>query len=157
MTFMSQPRHTGSDTFSTAWPTTCKTKPAYNYTTAKTQVWNASGTLPPGITALSHSEAVWEGGHDQPRAQRGIRVLGLPIGTDEYIQADLTRLHAKQQPLLEAIPTIPDLQTSWLLLLYCASPRAHYALRGLHRLDPRLRHCPWCEMLRDCFTVCTVT
>ena len=97
----------------------------------KTQVWNASGTVPPGITALSQSEAVCVGGHDQPRAQRGLRVLGLPVGTDEYIQADLTRLHAKQQPLLEAIPTIPDLQTSWLLLLYCASPRAHYALRGL--------------------------
>ena len=97
----------------------------------KTQVWNASGTVPPGITALSQSEAVWAGAHDQPRAQRGLRVLGLPVGTDEYIQAELTRLHAKQLPLLEAIPTIPDLQTSWLLLLYCASPRAHYALRGL--------------------------
>ena len=94
-------------------------------------VWNASGTVPPGITALSQSEAVWVGGRDQPRAQRGLRVLGLPVGTDEYIQAELSRLHAKQQPLVEAIPTIPDLQTSWRLLLYCASPRAHYALRGL--------------------------
>ncbi|CAK9014226.1 unnamed protein product [Durusdinium trenchii] len=38
---------------------------------------------------------------------------------------------AKQQPLLEVLPDIPDLQTSWLLLLYCPSPRVHYALRGI--------------------------
>ena len=74
----------------------------------KTQVWNVSGTVPPGITALSQSEAVWVGGHDQPRAQRGLRVLGLPVSTDEYIQAELTRLHAKQRPLLEAIPSQPS-------------------------------------------------
>ena len=38
---------------------------------------------------------------------------------------------AAHQPLLNALTTLPDLQTSWLLLLYCASPRAHYALRGI--------------------------
>ena len=40
-------------------------------------------------------------------------------------------MRAAHQPLLNALTTLPDLQTSWLLLLYCASPRAHYALRGI--------------------------
>ena len=66
----------------------------------KTQVWNASGILPPGITSLTQSAAVWVGDHELPRRQQGLRVLGLPIGTDEYIQEELAKLHAKQQPLL---------------------------------------------------------
>ena len=116
----------------------------------KTQVWNASGILPPGITSLTQSAAVWVGDHELPRRQQGLRVLGLPIGTDEYIQEELAKLHAKQQPLLEAIPTIPDLQTSWLSLLYCAAPRPHYALRGLRpdltrefatTHDQNIQHC----------------
>ena len=117
----------------------------------KTQVWNASGILPPGITSLTQSAAVWVGDHELPRRQQGLRVLGLPIGTDEYIQEELAKLHAKQQPLLEAIPTaIPDLQTSWLLLLYCAAPRPRYALRGLRpdltrefatTHDQNIQHC----------------
>ena len=49
----------------------------------------------------------------------------------KYIQTELRQLQAKQQPLFEALPDVPDLQTSWLLLLYCASPRVHYALRGV--------------------------
>ena len=31
--------------------------------------------------------------------------------------------------LLEAIPTVPDVQSAWLLLLHCASARANYLLR----------------------------
>ena len=36
-----------------------------------------------------------------------------------------------QQRLFDLLPTVPDLQSAWLLLLYCASPRVHYALRGV--------------------------
>ena len=74
---------------------------------------------------------VWAGDLSLPPTHRGLRVLGLPLGRGEYIRAELAALHTKQQPLLEAIPTLPDLQTSWLMLLCCAPPRPHYALRGL--------------------------
>ena len=32
----------------------------------------------------------------------------------------------KQLRLLQVLPTLPDLQVAWLLLLYCASPRSNY-------------------------------
>ena len=51
-------------------------------------------------------------------------VLGLPLGHPEYIQEELAKLSRK-------LPALPDLQASWLLLLYCAAPRVYYALRGL--------------------------
>ena len=33
--------------------------------------------------------------------------------------------------LLERIPAVPDLQAAWLILLFCASPRANFLLRAL--------------------------
>ncbi|CAE7292329.1 unnamed protein product, partial [Symbiodinium pilosum] len=40
-------------------------------------------------------------------------------------------LRAQHRTLLELLPTLPDLQVAWLLLLYCACPRAQYVLRIL--------------------------
>ena len=97
----------------------------------KTQIWNGAGTEPPNVRDLASTAAVWLGDAHLPPHQQGLKVLGLPVGSMEYIQAELRQLQAKQQPLFEARPGIPDFQTSWLLLLYCASPRVHYALRGV--------------------------
>ena len=36
---------------------------------------------------------------------------------------------AKEDELLRQLPLLPDLQCAWLLLAYCASPRANHALR----------------------------
>ena len=41
----------------------------------------------------------------------------------------LEKIQAKQQFLLNAIPTVPDVQSAWLLLFHCASARANYQLR----------------------------
>ena len=44
----------------------------------------------------------------------------------------LSALNEMQQTAaLDLLPSAPDLQAGWLLLLYSASPRAHYALRGV--------------------------
>ena len=83
------------------------------------------------MSSITTSSTMWLGDPSLPPERRGLRVLGLPLGPDACVQAELVTLRQKQQPLLDALPAIPDLQTSWLLLLYCASPRAHYALRGL--------------------------
>ena len=58
-------------------------------------------------------------------------ILGTPLGTtpDQYHQ--LTHLRAQHDQLLNRIPDLDDLQASWLLLLYCASPRCNYQLRML--------------------------
>ena len=55
--------------------------------------------------------------------------LGTPVGHDEYVRSLLEKIQAKQQFLLNAIPTVPDVQSAWLLLLHCVSARANYQLR----------------------------
>ena len=66
-----------------------------------------------------------------PATQRGLKVLGTPLGTDEFVAAHLDFLSAQHRAFLELLPTLPDLQVAWLLLLYCACPRAQYVLRIL--------------------------
>ena len=41
----------------------------------------------------------------------------------------------KEDLLLRRIPEVPSLQAAWLLLLFCASPRANYFLRVLPPAD----------------------
>lgn len=53
------------------------------------------------------------------------------MGTQAYIQASLAATLAKHLPLLQSIPALHDLQASWLLLLFTASPRCNYLLRLL--------------------------
>ena len=43
----------------------------------------------------------------------------------------LNNLSATHQELLSRLPDLQDLQASWLLLLFCASPRSNYILRML--------------------------
>ena len=50
--------------------------------------------------------------------------------------ADFVRRHLQSElashcTLLERIPSIPDLQCAWLILLFCASTRANFLLRAL--------------------------
>ena len=82
---------------------------------------------PPGIAELG--EAVWRG--DKAPAERGVVVLGTPIGHADFVCAwTAERLH-EELKLLQQLPLLPDLQCSWLLLSMCASPRANHALRTL--------------------------
>ena len=46
-----------------------------------------------------------------------------------FVQHQLQHTHHTHQQLLQRIPTLDDLQASWLLLLFCASPRSTYLLR----------------------------
>ena len=48
----------------------------------KTQVWNAGGIEPSGVRDLGAD--VWRGDPARPAAERGLRVLGLPVGTPQY-------------------------------------------------------------------------
>ncbi|CAE6971831.1 unnamed protein product [Symbiodinium sp. CCMP2456] len=84
-----------------------------------------------GIPEAPPRCVTWVGDAALPPQDRGLRVLGSPVGTDEYVAAQLQHLSAQHRALLELLPGIHDLQVSWLLLLYCASPRVHYCLRLL--------------------------
>ena len=92
----------------------------------KTRVFNyEGGPAPPGIADLGPE--VWRG--SRPPQQRGFVALGTPIGTPEYVRAwGAERLEA-EDTLLRELPKLPDLQCAWLLLSFCAAPRANHALR----------------------------
>ena len=93
----------------------------------KTRVWNLAGVPPPNLEPLGAD--VWVGNPALPPEQ--LTVLGAPLGTPEYQRHHLSQTRASHQALLDEIPSLDDLQASWLLLLYCASPRCNYLLRML--------------------------
>ena len=92
----------------------------------KTRVIRAiAGAAPPRVAELGPD--VWRG--DKPPNQRGMVVLGSPVGHPDFIAAWTAQRMAQEQELLEHLPLLPDLQCAWLLLALCASPRANHALR----------------------------
>ena len=104
------------------------TSPARASERLKTCVYSAAGgEAPPGIVALG--EEVWRG--DKPPAERGFVALGVPIGHEEYVQAQAARRAEEELSLLRHLPQLPDLQCAWLLLAFCAAPRAQHLLRNL--------------------------
>ena len=94
----------------------------------KTRVIAATaGPAPPGIAELG--DDVWRG--DKPDAQRGVVVLGSPVGHLAFVQGWAEERLRTEQLLLDQLPKLPDLQCAWLLLLLCASPRANHAIRTM--------------------------
>ena len=98
----------------------------------KTQVWNRGGHVPPACVEMQaaadradpQSQArIWRGA-GLP-SQQGIRVLGIPIGHKEYVQAELRATTEKHSILLNRIPLVQDLQSAWLLLLFYANHTCH--------------------------------
>ena len=82
---------------------------------------------------------VWKGDSSLPRECQGIRVLGAPIGTPEYVADQLAHNSREQETLFTRIPTVQDTQVCWLLLLMCASTRANFWLRMI-RPDQTLQY-----------------
>ena len=100
----------------------------------KTRVWNKAGAAPTDVHTLQpieQSARVWVGDQTLPPEEQGLQVLGTPVGSPDYILAALRRVTAKHATLFERIGAVPDLQTAFLLLTFCASPQATYLLRAL--------------------------
>ena len=95
--------------------------------TGKTRVYNRGSVQPEGVQELGAE--VWVGGHDRDVASRGLKVLGTPVGTPEYTEAQGTKWLEKEEKLWTLLPQLPDLQSAWLLLLNCAAPRSNYRSR----------------------------
>ena len=81
-------------------------------------VWNRAGEQPPLVEELGPN--VWRG--DKPPEERGLKVLGVPLGSPEFVKALGDARLQEEQGLTDALPELPDLQSAWLLLLCCASP-----------------------------------
>ena len=92
----------------------------------KTRVWNKQGgSAPVGVAALGAD--VWRG--DKAPEDNGLKVLGSPLGTAEYVSAMGRRRVLDEQAFADLLPKLPDLQAAWLLLVMCACPRANHLLR----------------------------
>ena len=103
----------------------------------KTRVFHrAGGPPPPGIRDLGPD--VWCGG-EQPPEECGFLALGTPIGTPAYVQGASADRLRRQADFLRELPHLPDLQAAWLLLTYCAAPRAQHLLRTVPPTLSRLR------------------
>ena len=108
----------------------------------KTRVYGPTESPPPpGVAELGPD--VWRA--DKPLAERGLKVLGVPIGHAEYVRAWAEARMQEEQELLDQLPQLPDLQCAWLLFAMCAAPRANHALRTV----PPTMVAPYAKMHDD--------
>ena len=99
----------------------------------KLRAWSDSiCDVPEGLPhATGGTEPIWRSSADLPLDERGVVVLGIPIGTAEFI-ARHGRLRLEQESaLLARLPLLDDPQCEWLLLRLCAEPRANHLLRAV--------------------------
>ena len=89
----------------------------------KTHIWNRAGTKPQVCDILQRQAGetdpearVWRGS-EVPTTEQGIKVLGTPLGHEDFVNQHLERTRQKHRKLLRKIPTLPDVQLAWLLLL----------------------------------------
>ena len=63
--------------------------------------------------------------------QTSIKVLGTPEGSAAFVQEAVNKRLRLEAQLWNVIPSVPDLQAAWQILLQCAGPRCHHILRTL--------------------------
>ena len=64
-------------------------------------------------------------------SSKAFLVLGTPFGSEAFKKEALRNKALNHGRLLDRIPSLPDLQSGWLLLLLCAAPRCNYLLPSL--------------------------
>ncbi len=89
----------------------------------KTRIWNRAGSKPPLIDDLGGDEGAW--------SPAGVVILGVPVGTPDFVQSHAEERLAEEKKLLDEIAALPDAQCAWQLLTRCATPRGNYWLRTL--------------------------
>ena len=77
----------------------------------------------------SHEAVVWRGDQGLPESEQGMKVLGVPVGHEEFIKAQLRMKSAEHLRLFERIPAVENVQAGWLLLRFCAATRSILWLR----------------------------
>ena len=94
----------------------------------KCRAWSAAGgPAPPGIVDLGPD--VWRG--DRTSSECGLKILGAPLGSDEFIDTFLQERIRDEALLIDRLAYVQDLQCAWLILSMCAAKRANHLLRVL--------------------------
>ncbi|CAE7657728.1 unnamed protein product [Symbiodinium pilosum] len=86
-------------------------------------------TLDAKLAQLDCFEHGWVGDPALDPSERGLVVLGVPIGSPDFVRRHLRFTLERQASLLDQLPALEDAQVAWLLLSFCAAPRMQYALR----------------------------
>ena len=91
----------------------------------KTQLWNRSGVVPTGTEALTEAARtsdpdaiVWRGDVSLPPQERGVKDLGTPMRSPEFVRSTLAAVSAKHDGLISQIVEMLDLQYALILLLH---------------------------------------
>ena len=102
----------------------------------KTNIWNRAGVRSEACNFLERrarlvleGARVWRGGLESETHDRGIKILGTPLGHSDYVAHQLQLIRRHQQTLLGRIPALPDVQSARALLLHCGATRANNFLR----------------------------
>ena len=95
----------------------------------KLKAWSPAVQEPPEHVHQLGDE-VWRGG-DRPLSQQGLKVVGSPVVTPEYIVEFGREVIESEAQLLQQLPKLASLQIAWLLLYFCAVPvaRINHLLR----------------------------
>ena len=129
----------------------------------KTQIWNSGGHVPE--EGGGGRGTTFSGLPRLPTPTRGcgsgitlylqrsveFACWALRLEHWSYVQAQLRLKAASHRPLLERIPSTQDLQSAWLLLIFCA-PRANSFLRVVHPNSSQAFADEHDEELRRCFS-----
>jgi hypothetical protein len=66
-----------------------------------------------------------------PLSLSGLKILGCPFGSPDFVTSFFSDLTHKHEALLSALPKLGHLQSAFLLLRFCALPRLSFVLRTL--------------------------
>ena len=99
-----------------------------NVNLGKLAAWSQTPTeAPPGLERFGDN--IWKSA--LPLEQRGLKVLGTPLGTQEFVDRFCAERSEEKAQLLNLIPKLPSIQSAWLLLYFCAVPRINHLLRNI--------------------------
>ena len=117
------------------------TKAGIHLHTGKTRVWNQEGVCLPNLEDLGPD--VW--------SSRGVKILGTPVGSDDFVQELCEERLRSENDLWDAIPIVPDLQCACrsccsarahVVTIYCG-PSLHTSLRVMLPLMTQVCAEPW--------------
>ena len=137
-----QPRQ-GSRRYLTSFAASCGLTPASKSTWGRHRfgteaVWSLLvGILPQMPGRLIQTPSCGVETTLLPPERQGVSALGTPLGSPQFASKELEKVATNHQVLLDRIPHVQDLQSAWLLLLFCASPRPNNILRMLHPVATR--------------------
>ena len=110
----------------------CKSKRARRRFGTRVDLFQLVGkTSKPVLACWTPTQSCGEGNGDIPTTKQGLKTLGCPVGHPDFVQDQLSKLADRHDVLLRRIALVEDMQSAWLLLVYCAAARANFFQRSV--------------------------